>query len=219
MSPGYQSATIENDLELLAQLPFPDIEEDFKILIRCSGEIRSGKTSFSEHVCFSEAREFTKLAQLFDRWLQEELLISPAKSSKDNVNVLLKYSIHLHKAGERRAISLFQHHGGPGEVGESLYFGAQKIISKSRKPSCHTCSYDDPMVAIATIDASGSVEDVQIMSRDLTESCKKSLARSLLKQEFIPAVRDGVAVSSKLVETFIRHKSWNTLIGSHCHAN
>ncbi|WP_139169518.1 hypothetical protein [Microbulbifer yueqingensis] len=217
--PDYQPATIENDLELLAQVPFPEIEEDFDILIRCSGYVRSNKTRFSEHVCFSEAREFTKLSLQIDEWFGKELLVSPAKVDGESVKVLLKYSIRLLKSGGRGRITLFQHHGDPEEGGGDIYLGAQKVFSKFERPRCHTCSYGTPMVATAAIDESGNVRDVHILSPELTDSCKASLAKSLTRQEFIPAVRDGTEVPSRLVATFKRHGSSNALLGSHCHLN
>lgn len=197
----FTPALISNDLDVLAQIPFPKHEEDFEIYLRCSGYVRPGSDQFFRHGCSPDGDELLPFLSGTSRLFSRELKVIPASVDGQPVTVFLKYTVRFRKVGIKREIALFQNHGYLTGNSALDYIGAQRIVPKFQRVRCHTCSAWG-LVASSVVDQRGTVRDIVFVAEDLSASCSKSLARNIHGKRYIPATIKGKPVDSLLVDTF-----------------
>ncbi|SDK43132.1 hypothetical protein [Microbulbifer yueqingensis] len=199
------AALIENDVEVLRGIPFPNSDGDFEVYVRCSAGLSSfaAEYGFLNNRCYVDQQDFPGLAESVEERARS-FHVLPARLNNKTQTVLVKYMVIFKKKGTRREISLLPNHGFNSSMKTLGYFSPQKILYPRSRLRCRKCPDAVPIPVYSHVDAQGHVRDITIESQEISEVCRSSLAESFINYRHIPAIDGGEATPSTLVDIVVR---------------
>lgn len=191
----------DSKYSLQNKIKFPQVDGDISILVVCDAELsRSGR--FRLTVCFSERDNQQIVA--FEKAVHRAAKFSRIQSAKINgrgKKVWFQYSVEFIKTGDRKSVNVYANHGHDSHRYGKEYTSAQRYKEGSRSYFLG-CIWKTNVWVKAIIDEKGIPTSSEIIGGNGTKQCKKSLKKSILKGEYIPATFNSKPVPSVYVESF-----------------
>jgi hypothetical protein len=177
-------------------IKFPDIDFDTEVHVACSGHA-TAKGRLKNGRCSSMGDPELKFTMAVSRRFNAMRLI-PARVDGKAEEVDFQFTVIFLKQGKAETITLYPHNMKNVDRLGLDYIGAQRYSEHPWPNRCGWRGFDDLIVEVAIVDATGSAKEFNVLSAnfDLPASCQEGFASFLRRGSWIPAFHDDQFVES-----------------------
>ncbi len=186
------------------QIVFPETDGDVSVLLRCDALIKKNGRKRYLHCAYPE--DIDRRYMLAVERAAKKARFAPATVNGKKRRARLQFIVKFEKEGASQRVRFYPNWGVNFKIYGSNYSGAQ-VYDKRRFPrSCATSSRfsvrGKPIPPFAytavLVDADGTVHDYTMFEQEehMTRDCLKGHQNYSLREKYVPAFHDGIAVDS-----------------------
>jgi hypothetical protein len=166
------------------------------IVVRCDASI-SNIGRFISNICLNDSSKEIFPYSSAINYAAKNAVIKPAKINGKGHKVWFQYFVVFSKKGSNGIVEVFPNSGLEIEKYGPDYTSAQRFEEDSENfgASCGS-GFSNTITVNAIIGKDGIPKNVTVKSENSSEKCKKNMESSFLKQRYIPAFYNSVAVDS-----------------------
>jgi hypothetical protein len=199
--------------QFISKIKIPSNYNDFSIIIRCSGAIRAngrfanGVQAICDQQDNSVGLEGQSFSFIFSQISKasKNLQVEPASVNGIKKNIWFNFHVNINKADGRLSITVNENHLINASLLGTEYIASQRY-EPSKIPFITNCLRRRNSVTIgANVSSTGSASGYNIIGNDNpSNSCVRSVERTIEESGFIPAFVDAQPVNSVWTELFYR---------------
>ena len=199
--------------QFISKIKIPSNYNDFSIIIRCSGAIRAngrfanGVQAICDQQDNSVGLEGQSFSFIFSQISKasKNLQVEPASVNGIKKNIWFNFHVNINKADGRLSITVNENHLINASLLGTEYIASQRF-EPSKIPFITNCLRRRNSVTIgANVSSTGSASGYNIIGNDNpSNSCVRSVERTIEESGFIPAFVDAQPVNSVWTELFYR---------------
>ena len=206
--------------QFISKIKIPSNYNDFSIIIRCSGAIRAngrfanGVQAICDQQDNSVGLEGQSFSFIFSQISKasKNLQVEPASVNGIKKNIWFNFHVNINKADGRLSITVNENHLINASLLGTEYIASQRF-EPSKIPFISNClRRRNSMTIGANVSSTGSASGYNIIGNDNpSNSCVRSVERTIEESGFIPAFVDAQPVNSVWTELFYRSGGGHSL--------